>query len=96
MEKLINSEDSQTYRFQCDCMSPEDVIDVHVEMFRIDDKYFTIDMNYYPESFWKRIKEAIKLIKGGGWNWRGFIVRPEDRKNLSEIFNPDKKFSELP
>ncbi len=31
MDKIISDKDSITYRFQCDCTSPEDAMDITVD-----------------------------------------------------------------
>jgi len=55
---------------------------------------------YYNEvNFWSRVKESISVLRGN-WNWREFIVSQggseDDDKMISDIFNPDKTFEELP
>jgi len=104
MEKLLEfkkgklfDESSKYYRFQCDCLSAGDAMDIGVDSSGKNDeeKYFTITMHFYGTDVWSRIKYAWQILRGE-WAWREFIVREEDIKNLSDIFNPDKKFSELP
>ncbi len=104
MEKIIEFKkdkifpgNSKYYRFQCDCLSPEDAMDIDVESCgkTDEDKYFIISMCFSGTGFWRRLRYAWQILRGY-WCWRDFPVRPEDAKNLSDIFNPDKKFSELP
>jgi hypothetical protein len=104
MEKLLDfpkrkwSENrSKFYRFQCDCLSPEDAMDISVDSYGKSDeyKYFIISMQFLGGGFWERLKNAWQILTGH-WNWREFIVRQDDLKNLSTIFDPDKTFSELP
>ena len=104
MEKLLEFEkgkllDERTimYRFQCDCLTASDAMDISVDSTGKDDegKYFNITMSFVDSDLWNRIKYAFQILRGD-WCWREFIARPEDAKNLSDIFDPDKKFSELP
>ena len=104
MEKLLEfekdkifDERSKYYRFQCDCLTPSDAMDIGVDSCGKDDedKCLTISMYFDGTGLLSRIKYAWQIIKGH-WCWREFIVREEDFKHLSDIFNPDKKFSELP
>jgi len=104
MEKILEfkkgkmfDENSKYYRFQCDCLTPADAMDIEVESYGKDDegKYFSITMNFLETGFWNRLKYACQIIRGW-WTWREFVVREEDIKNLSDIFDPDRKFSELP
>ena len=93
----LNDEDTSLYRFQCDCLSPEDAMDISVDSCgkNDEDKYFTISMYFKNNHLWNRIKYAWEVLRGK-WYWREFVVRKEDEKYLSDIFNPDKKYSELP
>jgi len=88
---------SKYYRFQCDCLTPSDAMDIEVESVCNDDseKYFTIEMNFVGTGFWGRVKYAFQILRGK-WAWREFIPRNEDYKNLSDLFNPDIKFNDLP
>ena len=101
MEKLfdLTGEDpkdfSKLYRFQCDCLSPEDAMDISVDRVRENDKSFIICMSFRGSSFWDKLKYAFRIIRGN-WNWRDFAIREEDCKNLSEIFDPNKKYTDLP
>ena len=100
MEKILKfekskfGEESSLYRFQCDCLEPEDAMDVNVESSG-KEKFITITMYANRHGIINRIKDAYKVLKGN-WCWGEFVVRSEDHKNLSDIFNPDKKYSELP
>ena len=103
MDKIIeiksskNFPDSKTYRFQCDCLSAADAMDIDVEEAAKAEKFFIIRMDFIGTSKWDRIKYAWQILRGR-WCWREFIVRQskEDYQALSDIFNPDRKFSELP
>ena len=103
MEKLLEFEKtkhdttSKFYRFQCDCLDASDAMDINIDSSGKDSegKWFTIYMSFIDPNFWRRIKFAWAIVRGH-WSWRDFVVRQEDAKNLSELFNPDKKFSELP
>ena len=104
MEKLLEfkkskifDENSKVYRFQCDCLNAADAMDIDVDSCGKDDegKFFTLRMDFYGTGFWGRVKYAFQIVKGN-WSWREFIIREEDCKNLSEIFDPSKKYSELP
>ena len=104
MEKLLEfkkgkafDENSKYYRFQCDCLTPADAMDINVDSWgkEGENKFFTILMYFNGTGLWDRIKYAFQILKGN-WCWRDFIVREEDTKLLSEILNPDKKYSELP
>ena len=87
------------YRFTCDCLSVEDSMDILVEGVGKDneDKFITITMDLRSDSFFKRIKYAW-LVLFNKWSWREYIVHQseQDYEALSEIFNPNKKYSELP
>ena len=104
MEKLLEfekgkvfNEPSKYYRFQCDCLTPGDAMDIDVEACGINDegKFFIITMSFLGTGFWDRVKYAFQILRGH-WNWREFVVREEDTKILSDIFNPERKYSELP
>ena len=104
MEKLLEfkkgklfDQDSKYYRFQCDCLSAADAMDISVDSCGKDneEKFFIITMNFLGTGFWDRVKHAIKILKGH-WAWREFVVRQDDTKDLSDIFNPEKKYSKLP
>lgn len=101
MEKLLDlkgkdpADYSKMYRFQCDCLSPEDAMDISVDKARENDKYFTISMTFLGTGFWNRVKYAWQILKRD-WTWREFCVREEDHKVLSEIFDPNKKYTDLP
>lgn len=90
-------EDSKVYRFQCDCTSPGDAMDITVDSWgkESEDKAFTISMYFTGTSFWDRIKYAINILKKR-WCWREFVVRNDDLATISGIFDPNKKYSELP
>lgn len=100
MEKLLDykkinvsswMDNSKMYRFQCDCLTPEDALDVDVDEAEPDKKYIVLRMSLKNMSFLNKLKFLFK----GNWCWREFVVREEDYKDLSDIFNPDRKYSEL-
>jgi len=86
---------SKLYRFQCDCMTAADAMDIEVSEGPPEEKYFVISLNEVSTSFKNRLRSAWHAFRGE-WCWREFVVRQEDAKNLSNIFDPDKKYSELP
>lgn len=103
MEKILEFEKgkifdrrSKYYRFQCDCLTPSDAMDISVDAWGKDDekKYFTINMYFQGTGIWDRIKYAFSILRGN-WCWREFAVREEDARQLSDIFNPDKSYGEL-
>jgi hypothetical protein len=85
---------SKLYRFSCDCYSPEDALDISVDDIE-GEKYITITTGFFHHNLWFRVKAAFKMLKGE-WMWDSFCVRKEDTKVLSDIFNPDVKYKELP
>lgn len=103
MEKILEfskdrySNGSKYYRFQCECLSPKDAMDLEVEGCGTDGngKWVAITMHYYSKGIWQRVKDAFACLRGD-WGWREFIVRDDDHKYISDIFNPDKQYSELP
>jgi len=104
MEKILEfkkgkifDESSKWYRFQCDCLVPGDSMDINVDSQGMDGegKYFTIMMYFDGTGLWDRIKYAWHILRRH-WCWREFTVRTEDGQALSNIFDPDKKYSELP
>ena len=104
MEKLLEfkkgkfwDENTRMYRFQCDCLTPSDAMDITVDSQGKKDegKFFTITMHFVGTSFWNKLKYAFQILRGD-WNWREFVVRGDDCQGLSDILNPRKKFSELP
>ena len=104
MEKLLEfkkgkvwDENSKMYRFQCDCLTASHAIDVNVESYGKDDeqKYISVYMDFINDGFFDRLKHAWQVFMMK-WAWREFYFRAEDYKNISEIFDPNKKFSELP
>lgn len=105
MDKLlvINKKDFgdehhyRMYRAQCDCLDAADAMDIDVESWGMDDekKYITLRMDAPRDGFIGRIKLTWNVLLGK-WSWREFNIRQEDLKDLSDIINPDKKYSELP
>ncbi len=96
-DKKIFGEQSKYYRFQCDCLDASEAMDIAVEAWGADDtkKHITLFMTFYGTGLWDRVKYAFAILRGH-WSWREFIVREEDYKDASEIFDPIKKYSELP
>ena len=101
MEKLLDftkdkfTEDFKLYRFQCDCLTAQDAMDVDVDCNGDGDKFVTLRMDFNSNSFFSRLKYAYQILMGH-WTWREFIPREEDYGNLMDIFNPDVKYNELP
>jgi len=103
MDKILDFKKGKTfgaskfYRFQCDCLTPRDAMDIEVDAQGKDgeEKSFILLLYFRDKSFLSRLKYVWQILKGW-WCWREFVVREEDTKELSEIFNPEKKYSELP
>jgi len=100
MDKLFDfkkDEHSKLYRFQCDCITPEDALDIMVESQGKDneEKFITITLYLIRMGLWQRIKDGMNILRGKH-TWREFIPRKEDYKNFSEILDPNKKYSDLP
>ncbi len=100
MDKLFDfkkeswsEEQSKLYRFQCDCLSSSDAMDVLVDEIAEDRKFITITMDFHNSDLWSRIKYAWQIVRGH-WAWREFTPREDDYQNLADVFG--KKFSELP
>jgi hypothetical protein len=93
----VDDKNSSYYRFQCDCLTPSDAMDIGVESWGKDDdkKFISITMNFIGARFFDRLKYAFQIVRGH-WTWREFIVREEDHESLSKIFDPKKNYSELP
>ncbi len=88
---------SKVYRFQCDCFTAADAMDVSVDACGKDDedKYITLTLDFKDRSFWRRMVYASQILRGH-WTWREFCLRQDDFAWLSDIVDPDNKFSELP
>ena len=95
LEKLLDWDGSRWYRFQCDCLHAADAMDVGVDEAGKDGKWFQISMQFNSDSLIDRMKYAWQILLGH-WTWREFVVRKEDEKVLSDIFNPDIGYSKLP
>jgi hypothetical protein len=97
LKNKINEHGESVYRFQCECKMPEDALDIDVEACGENDekKSITLSLGNIDAGFFERLQHAWKVLTGR-WGWREFCVREEDFKNLSEIFDPDKKLSDLP
>ena len=102
MEKLLDiknkpSERYKLYRFQCDCLSAGDAMDIDAECWGSEDdkKFLTIRLDFLGTGFWSRVKYAWQILRGH-WAWREFLPREEDYGNISDIFNPDKGYEDLP
>ena len=101
MEKILDfdkgNEASKYYRFQCDCLTPADAMDISVDAWGKDGdkKAFTISMYFNGTGFINRVKYAWQILRGH-WAWREFILRDEDTKPLSDILNPNNSFNDLP
>ena len=93
----VNEHGEKVYRFQCECKSPEDALNISVEAYGENEEKKTIELslNNTDSGLFDRIKHAWKVL-WGNWGWREFAFREEDFKNLSDIFNPDKKLDDLP
>ena len=93
----VSDESSKEYRFQCDCQTASDAMDISVLAWGEKDegKIFIISMTYIQTGLWENLKNAWRILRGH-WSYREFILREEDIKPLIDILNPDKKFSELP
>lgn len=99
MEKLLDIKGKgdfyKLYRFQCDCLMTEEAMDIDVECNGDNEKFLTIRLDFWDVSLWKRLKFAYQIFIGR-WTWREFIPRSEDYGNISDIFNPDKGYNDLP
>jgi len=95
-DKTKYHEASVHYRFQCDCHSAQDALDIDVEAWGKDfeNKFITLRLDFIGTGLWDRIKYAIAILRGH-WSWREFIPCERDYPNMVEIFS-DKKYSELP
>ena len=93
----VSDESSKEYRFQCDCQTASDAMDISVLAWGEKDegKYFIISMEYWDKRFWNNLKSAWQILRGR-FPYRDFLLRDEDIKPLIDILNPDKKFAELP
>ena len=90
MEKLVNFNDWEHYRFQCGCMSPGCCLDL--EVLTEDDKIdpiIMISINQHTRVAWyKRIVLAFKYLFRGEEICLGEIVlRKEDEKELTGLLN---------
>jgi len=87
-EKTKTMEPSKVYRFQCDCLSPEDAMDINIDACGKDlqDKYISITMNFVGTGFFDRLKYAFQILRGR-WTWREFVVSPSDHKEIEKIFS---------
>lgn len=104
MEKLktflknkTNEQTEKVYRFQCECLMAKDALDIDIEAYGIDreGKDIVLSLDNTDSGLMERIRHAWHVLIGN-WGYREFTVRKEDFKNLSVLFDPDKKFSELP
>ena len=99
MDKLLDFKkgkitgDYKMYRFQCDCLTASDAMDIDIENCNESGKYITIRMDFRCDSFWTRLKYAWRILNRH-WTWREFIPREDDYDSLSNIF--DKPYDELP
>lgn len=75
---------SRHYRFQCDCLAPEDAMDVAVTETG-GEIMIIITMQFRGCGLASRLRYAYQILRGV-WGWREFIVRPEDYSPLSHIF----------
>ena len=102
MDKILETRESypsgkidfKAFRFQCDCLSAGDALDIEVTELGTDKKSFILQFDIRPQGFWGRLKSAWRLLNGS-WCWNEFCVREEDAVNISRLFNPDVKFSDL-
>ncbi len=104
MEKLLNipkekfgdKTSYRLYRLQCECPQAIEALGIDVESYNKDNEGKSITLRLdVPNSLTDRLSLAWNVLFKG-WGWRDFCVREEDFKPLSEIFNPNKKYSELP
>jgi hypothetical protein len=89
LEKLLNYEDYKLYRFQCDCLSPEDALDVVIDSYCI-----TISMNRVPSNLKEKIKDIINVLRGE-WTYREFILRENDREELIKVLRGNSAETEV-
>jgi hypothetical protein len=104
MEKILDfkkgeagDSPSKYYRFQCDCLEAADAMGIDVDACGKNDegKFITIRMDFHSFCLWDRIIYAWQILRGD-WHWREFIPRQNDYKHLRDIFDPKKKYSQLP
>ena len=88
---------SKMYRFQCDCLTAHDAMDVSVDACGKDEeeKYITLCLDIRAASFWRRVVYAWKILRGG-WCWREFCIRQDDMADLAAIIDPSRNYLELP
>ena len=80
-EKLFDDSEFYMERFQCECLSPEHSLDIHLELAdegkRVVECGFNITMRgNAPLGF--RIKEALKYIMGKEMRYLDYLWRDKD------------------
>lgn len=80
-EKLFDDDEFYMERFQCDCLSPEHCLDIHLELAdegkRVVQCGFDITMGGKAPLLF-RIKEAFKYLIGIELTYIDYIWRAED------------------
>jgi len=78
-EKLFDNDEFYLERFQCDCLSPQHCMDIHLELEgkRVVQCGFDITMRGNAP-LWFRVKEALKYIIGKELERLDYIWRDED------------------
>jgi len=80
MEKIYETENEATYRFQCDCFCPHCALDITVDKNMVVKPTFSFWS--VPESIKSRLIYCWKMLTTGKGFEQEFILREEDRKNL--------------
>ena len=83
MEKIFETKDSITYRFQCDCINPACAIDLEVDKVGRPLVFFCFYDIVHMMS--QRIKWAWRMIRTGEGLVDEFVIREEDISNIISV-----------
>jgi len=91
-DKLLEDSELITKRFSCDCLSPEHIMDVSVELTGF--RHCTFEFYLSGTSYFRyRLRRAWDLLRGRETCLMDFYLRLEDVDELVELLKKVKEGS---
>ena len=81
MERILEDNGSVTYRFQCDCLTPQHAIDVEVQK----GNDVTIYFHSIPTDFRSRLRWCWRMLSKGIGYEHDMVLREYDVPELARI-----------
>ncbi len=83
MEKIVDYDNTVMYRFQCDCLSPQDAMDVEIRKDIPND--VTIYFQAVPHRLSLRLEWCWKMLRTGVGFEHDIVLREKDVQDLARI-----------